>query len=537
MLNRFKQRIVAYYNANIITVDERCPSAQALMTVDDRIFAIGDNDEILSLLPPDGVRVDLEGKTIIPGFIDSHVHLDTAIPDLEKALMIPVPGTKNFEQLFHMIQEYAKGVPKGEWICCRAPFNLYKHLEEKRYPTPEELDAVCPDHYLQIFSSSHFVALNGKAIRKLGWYNETRVPKDVTVGRNFETGDLSGVFSEAGIYLPMVPWDLDTVVGVMRTGLIKNFVRYGGTSAHDVPWSGKGKQMWQRLRDEGNLSIRVTLFEYGRTPEDHETFMQSGFRAGFGDNWLRIGGVKLFADGIYAHANGHKMTDLKWTKEELEDLILRAHKEGLQIWVHALTPKGIENTYNAMVRAQTLYPRKDPRLRIEHAGDRVPHMVSFEMLDGMKKYGIIPVPTPQFIYSMPDRKGVPMRTLIDRGFIIPGSTDSHGTVPEGMNFWLSIWALVTRKNSRGEVLTPEERITPYEAIRTFTLWSAYGAFEENIKGSITPGKLADFSVIGMDPLTCDPDALRSMPVNMVVVGGEVKYDDGSFAGLKNIINS
>lgn len=531
MLKQWKRKYIAYYNSNVVTMDEQNPQAEAFLVADDRIVAVGSSQDIRAMLPAGGKAVDLMGKTVLPGFIDSHVHLDTAVPDLEKACMIPMPGTDNFEQLFNRIREYAKDVPKGEWICCRAPFNMNKKLAEGRFPTPAELQEICPDHHLMVFSSSHYVVLNQRAIDALGWHNETRVPPNVTVGRDPKTGKLTGVYSEAGMYLPMAPWNLDTVTDLLRTGVIRHFVRYGATSAHDVPWSGQGVLAWQRLRAQGDLPIRLTFFQLSRTMAEFDRFMDSGFRSGFGDNWLRLGGVKLFADGIMGHANMHPMIDLKWTREELNSLIERAHKEDFQIWVHALTPQGIRMTMDAMIRAQKLHYRSDPRLRIEHAGDRVPHMVTFEMLDEMKKYSIWPVPTPQFIHTMPERRGVPMRTLIDRGFIIPGSTDSHGTVPEGMNIWLSIWAMVSRENSQGKVLAPEERISPLEALRVFTLWSAYGAFEEHIKGSVEPGKLADFSVIGRDPLRCAVDDLPDMPVHMTVVGGEKKYDDGTFAGL------
>ena len=138
------------------------------------------------------------------------------------------------------------------------------------------------------------------------------------------------------------------------------------------------------------------------------------------------------------------------------------------------------------------------------------------------------MPTPQFIYAFPDRKGVPMRTMMNEGFIIPGASDTTGTQPESSNPWHSIWCLVARKNLYGKVHTPEECLTPMEALRVFTLWGAYGAFEEKIKGSLEPGKLADFCILDRDFLTIDTDYIRNVGCDVTVVGGSIKYSSGAF---------
>ena len=229
------------------------------------------------------------------------------------------------------------------------------------------------------------------------------------------------------------------------------------------------------------------------------------------------------------------MEDLKWTQAELNELTARAHEAGFQIWHHTLTPAGIKASADAFAYALARCPRLDHRHRIEHCADRWHRLkedgtpfVPDELKAQIKALGVIPTPTPQFIYAWPDRPGVPMRAVINDGDIITGSSDSTASQPESSNPWHGIWCLAARENLRGSVVTPEERLTPLEAIRVFTLWGAYGGFEEKIKGSLEPGKLADFCILDRDPLSVEPGELREIAPDVTAVGNRVAYASGKF---------
>jgi APA family basic amino acid/polyamine antiporter len=258
---------------------------------------------------------------------------------------------------------------------------------------------------------------------------------------------------------------------------------------------------WQKMKYENRLPVRVRLYLTHPNLIDIDEFLKLGFGKDFGDEWISIGGIKLFVDGVMSHANGFMMDDLKWSQGELNDLVAKANDAGFQLWLHTLSPAAIKCAVEAFEYALGITPRVDHRHRIEHCADRWNRIldgkpfVSRELKEKIKRLGLIPVSTPQHISAFPDRPGVPTRTLINEGYITPGASDTTGAQPESCNPWYGIGCLVSRKNLYGKVLTPEECITPIEAIRMNTLWGAYCGFEEKIKGSLEPGKLADFCIL------------------------------------------
>ena len=258
----------------------------------------------------------------------------------------------------------------------------------------------------------------------------------------------------------------------------------------------------------------------------------------FGDDWLSIGGIKLFVDGVMSHAEGYYMPDLKWTQAELNEIVQKAHDAGFQLWLHTLSPVAIRCAVEAFENAITRNPRLDHRHRIEHCGDRWTRLftdgtpfVPDALKAKIKRLGLVPVSTPQHISAFPDRPGVPSRTLLHEGFLFPGASDTTGAQPESCNPWYGIGCLVTRKNLYGQVLTPQECLTPLEALRVNTLYGAWCGFEEHKKGSLEPGKLADFCVLNEDLLTMDPQEIQNMTVAATVVGGKAQYTTKDFAGL------
>jgi predicted amidohydrolase YtcJ len=521
-----KSRNLALVNGKIITIDNHDSIQEAILISGEKIIAVGSNNEIKELVSKDCEVIDLEGRSVIPGFTDSHNHIELAINQLNSLMSVHTPPFESLEQIFNALEEKTKSTPEGEWIIARGSFGMHQKVREGRFPDRHDLDKVSTVHPIAIFSGMHITILNTKAFEVMGWNHETDMPRGSTFGRNSATGDITGVVTEVKEHLPISTWTYEQLMSHLPSKTIQYFVSRGVTSVHEQPFTTEGIHAWQELRDKDELPIRLRLYLRHPYLINLDEFIRFGLKKGFGDHWLSIGGIKLFADGANYHANLHPAADLKWTQEELDELVYKAHAAGLQILTHSLTHQGTKMAITSYERALARLPKSDHRHRVEHIGDRY-EQFDETLLDRMNNSQIVPVTTPHFIYSNFKNKEIRLRTLINNGFILPGNTDSTGSQPESIDPWHSIWCCVQRKNMYGEIIKPEERLTPLEALRMFTLWGAWGGFEEKIKGSIETGKLADLVVMNLDPLTVDPDALRTMSIEFVMVGGEVKWSNGN----------
>ena len=251
------------------------------------------------------------------------------------------------------------------------------------------------------------------------------------MARDPHTGKPTGLYSEIwdidGI---LNPWDDASAKEALARGIPKYFTKYGITSVLELSYTTRGVKMYQELLNEGRLPLRMKVFLQHPQEISLDKMLEMGLCRGMGNDFLSFGGVKLFADGVMGHANGFAFDDVKWTQEELNEIVLKAHKADYQVVTHALSPTGIEMTLRAYENALQARPKQDHRLRMEHVADRWNRtingkpFVSDSQKERIRRAGIMQVPTPQFIYAFPDRPGVPMRTLINEGFIIPGASDT-----------------------------------------------------------------------------------------------------------------
>lgn len=535
-----KEKTIAYVNGKLLTVDANDTIAEAMLVAGERIIAVGLTDEIKFLAPDYAKEVDLGGRTVIPGLIDAHVHAELTSVNQKLGVLIEIPKINTVEEILSMLRERAAITPKGQWIIARGPNAMASKLIDKRLPTRQELDAVAPDHPVAVFSAIHVSVFNTLAIQKTGYWHETRLPRSSSMSRDRATGEPTGVYTElwGADETLMAPWDDLSVFKAQRGGLLDYYVSNGITSIYELPYSVRGVRNWHKMRREGTLSARVRMYLTHPVPYALDDFLKTGIGMDFGDNWLSVGGIKVFVDGVMSHADGYYMPDLKWSQGELNEIVQKAHDAGFQLWLHTLSPVAIRCAIEAYEKAITHNPRKDHRHRIEHCADRWTRpftdgspFVPDELKIKIRRLGLVPISTPQHISAFPDREGVPSRMLLNEGFIFPGASDTTGAQPESCNPWYGFGCLVTRRNLYEKVLTPEECLTPLEALRINTLYSAWCGFEENKKGSLEPGKLADFCILNEDLLEMDPEQIRNMTVAATIVGGEVKYADSGFYGL------
>jgi predicted amidohydrolase YtcJ len=262
-----------------------------------------------------------------------------------------------------------------------------------------------------------------------------------------------------------------------------------------------------------------------------DTLLATGLATGFGTDWLRIGALKIFVDGAGPSAATYRADQpglLMRTGDALSSEVLRAHRAGWQLWIHAIGDRAQDLALDAIEAALAEVPRPDARHRVEHLGNawREP------ALDRAGRLGVIPVPTAAFMWLVPDATArstggpplYPFRTLLDRGFRPPGNADTAGTQTFAINPMFSLACLVLRTNWNGTPVSPEQAVSVSEALRIHTLYAAYAGFEEKDKGSVEPGKLADLAVLSEDPLTTAPQGLSRIRVDATVIDGRLAYE-------------
>ncbi len=538
-----------YINGTVITMDPSNPRAEAVAVFGDRIAAVGNDLRIRKMVGPETKIFDLAGKTMVPGLIEPHNHFILYGPlalsrvDLSSP---PVGKIRNIKELQIALREKASEVPKGNWVLGFGYDDSL--LEEKKHPNRLDLDQVSLDHPVVIFHTSmHILAANSPAIAAANVTKDTPQPAGGVIGKESQTGFPDGILEEAamGLLLKLFPkpsWQ-------QRLELLRRsqevFLRQGVASCYDagVSFPGIGTDditVYQMALAQGDLRLRITMMI-----EAQFLLKQAGgFRTGFGNERLKIGPAKIIGDGsiqLYtAWLTQPYFVPFKGDKgyrgypvtqpEQLNQVVMEAHRAGHQISVHGNGDAAIDAILEAFQQAQKAHPRADARHRIEHC-----QTVREDQLDLMAKLGI----TPSFfvshtfywgdrhknIFLGPERAAriSPLKSALKRGIRFSIHSDCPVT-PVSPLFCVS--AAVNRVTSGGEVLGPEFRLTPEEALRAVTRDAAWQNFDERIKGSIEAGKLADFTLLNENPLEVAAERIKNIRVDEVIIGGESEYKAG-----------
>src|SRR2546426_1392948 len=517
------------YNANIITVDARNPRAQAVAIADGRLLAVGSNDEVRGLATGRTKKLDLEGKTVVPGFTDAHAHPASSGRD---HLRMVACDSDSIEAIQAALRQRVEQTPSDQWVLGF----LYDDGKTPHPLTRSELDAISADRPVWVrHRGGHTVFVNSRALELAGVSQSTPDP----AGGRFErdsSGRLNGHVADqaTGVFEKLIHLNYsrdDYREGVRLIG--KLLTGTGVTSVGDADASTDDLQAYQDARDAGELSIRVNCL---MAVQALDRMMAAGIHTGFGDEWVRIGAVKQYADGSISERTARLSEPydgrpgdyglLVGSKEELYENGRKAHAAGWRLATHANGDVAIDEVLSVYERLQTEIPRRDPRFRIEHCT-----LVTPSLVDRMRALGVIPVPFSCYVYFHGDvmhfygdeRLGrmFAMRSLLDAGLRPPDSSDYTASPCEPM-MWLQ--SQVTRTDPRGHTWGANQRIMVEEAIRCGTLHGAYASYEENIKGSIEPGKLADLVVLAKDPTRVEPSALIKIAVERTMVGGRWVFE-------------
>lgn len=529
------------YGGNIITMDAAKPVAQAVAVKGGRILKIGRDDEIQALVGPRTRKIPLRGRTVTPGFNDSHQHLCEVATNLLQVFCGP-PAGKSIADIQKIVQREAAKRPPGQWI--RGVGYDDTKTSDRRILNRVDLDAVAPDHPVFIqHVSGHWAVTNRKGLEAGGVGEETPDPKGGAYGRDPGTRQLNGILYEQAEF-PYVYEGLSGNASIIppfslaerKKGLRRACTLYlasGITSVTDALVSPIALETYQ----EGLLSRDLKVRVYMLIAIEYLPHLKTlGIKTGFGNKWLKVGGIKIIADGAIAGRTAYLSKPyidkddrgifVAESVESLEESIWRAHESGYQVCVHANGDQAITHTLDGFEKALRRLPRRNHRHRVEHCT-----VVNREILGRMKRLKLLAAPFGSYIYHHGEkmipcygRERVEMmfahRSFLDYGIPVSGSSDNPCGPYQPL---LAIQSCVTRKSAAGERLAEKQRITVEEAIYLYTMASAYAAFEENIKGSVTPGKLADLVVLGEDPRRVDPDEIKDIPVEMTIVNGEIRY--------------
>ena len=505
-----------FKNARVITVNPKSPFAEVVAVKGNKILRAGSADEISPVTGLSTRIIDCEGKTIVPGFIDAHCHIFSMIRDILSVNLRP-PVASSIEDIKTLISKRVQSTPAGSWIT-GASYDDF-HLKEGRHPLCRDIDEISPRNpVLLIHRSLHACVLNSLAMKLIGITSETPEPGEGTIERDPETGKPDGrLFNMNAYVLQKMPPLSESEMHEGFTLVNRHFLAHGITSVHEAS-PNNNLNRWQQLKDAGtrdSLKSRVyMLFGY----EALDQFRERGLTRGSGNDSLRLGGVKVML--------GESGKGLSPSQVELNHQVLNTHRSGFQVAIHAVTPAEVEAAVTALEYAHSAF-QQPARHRIEHCSECLPHL--FERIRRIKA---AIVTQPPFLYFSGDRYLATVnpdhirwlyraKSFLDAGLVVAASSDSPVTPPAPL---LSMYAAITRKSITDQAVTAEECVPPAQALAMHTVNGAYLSFEENIKGSLGPGKLADMVLLSNDPLNSEPEQIKDIMVEMTVLGGEVVWE-------------
>jgi predicted amidohydrolase YtcJ len=537
---------LVFKNGKVITVDEHETVTNSVAVQGNRIIAVGN---VSSWIGPETHVIDLKGRTLLPGFIDAHSHVEGMADTEAHFVNVQVPPLKDAQAIIEMLKRAQTTKLPGAWIIGQGTYNQVM-------PTRAQLDAAFPDNPIRLDWSAHDHLINHKAAILMGMTKDFPNPGPGVAGRyeRLANGEVMIVRDAPA------PWPKNEVFTYpqlkegVRNILEKFYLERGVTTVSDMS-SPETYHAYQELRAEGRLPTRVRISYFisnGIQPGPLGTRLTArdlaatGLFTGMGDDWIRLGAIKIILDGVWGTTaavykpfwNGSGTTWIPdnrggtaWTQQQLNDAVLEAHRAGWQVQVHANGDRAQDMVLDAYEAAQRAFPREDARDRIEHFGHfLVQDARTEERLDRMVRDHVIPSPQPAFLWRLtdtnikePDVKFFAMKTLISRGLHPAGGVDTIGTQNFATYPLFSIARAVHRDTKYGAIVQPQEAISVMDGIRMFTIWSAYANFLDTKLGSIEVGKLADFVVLDSDPLTAPKERLSDIPVDMTVLDGRIAY--------------
>ena len=530
-------------NGTVLTADQNNNQAEAVAVWNGRIGAVGAKSDIEVLGDNRTQIVDLKGRCVLPGLTDPHVHFADGGASMMHRLDCRdfYSNVRSIPQIIEKISEQAQSQPPGTWVVAHgSPMQDFR-MPEGRFPTRHELDVASPNNPVTINFGAHITIANSKALELAGVNKSTDAPPGGAIELD-DSGELSGKLVERAQYLvrAVVP---EYSYEQMKKGILfasERCLSRGITNIHDIVTNHESIRAYQELEQAGELPIRVSLLiRVIEAAIQKESLLNLGIKTGFGNDWLRIGGVKMSIDGgitghvakfyePYVDDPCHEGL-IRIEQGELDETVSAYHKAGHRICIHAIGDVAMDMALRSLDSVLKEDPRVDHRHRVEHLGN---WLVNDERLDLIKRNNILPVPNIPFMHYIWEsllacigderlEESFNIKTMLEAGLPITSGSDGPAYWP--LDSLRDLGTAVSRKTWTGKTVGADQAITVEEAIRMFTINAAYNAFEEKIKGSIEPGKVADFAVLEQSPYEVEPARIKDIPIDMTIVDGKIAF--------------
>ncbi|MCB6992072.1 amidohydrolase [bacterium 210820-DFI.6.37] len=521
-----------FVNGRVYTMEAEGETRGAIAVTGDRIVKTFATDD-LEGYEADEV-IDLHGKSVLPGFIDCHLHLLSYTQSLQS---VSLRGCKSWEECKEKLIERARITPKGEWVR-GAAFN-HEDWTVPELPDRYELDTISTEHPIIIGRYCMHVSVTNSLALELAGIDRDFIPEAENSVAKDESGEPTGVLWESAItpVLNIIPDKLATTEAKKDAieEVIADMNSYGITGAHPI----QGKfcdavefmDVYQEMEEEGRLNLRLYI--------SYDDFPSFSMKTGFGNEKIKYGFYKIYSDGSlgsraaalyepYSDAPG-VCGVCNYSQEEINQMCQEAYNRNLQIGIHAIGDKGLDIALTAIEKCYYADPKPDYRFRLIHV-----MCTNEDLIARMKKLPVVLDIQPKFVSTnvswSEERLGkerskyaYPWRRLLDEGFVITGSSDAP---VEPYNPFLGVYAVTTRKDLDGNPKDgwyPEQCVSVYEALEMYTKNAAFSSFEENLKGTIKEGKLADFIVLDTDPFKVEPEKTKDILVEQTYLGGKRVY--------------
>ncbi len=532
---------VVFVNGRFITLDDATPEAEAIAVRDERILAVGSREEIEKYRGDETEVVDLEGLTVVPGLIDAHEHF----PDIGKRVQqVFLDETKSAAEALEIVERELEKLSPGEWLVGQGWHTV--SWNGSGYPGKEELSRISPDNPVYLVGmASHAAWVNAKALELAGIGKDTPDPPGGRILKRKDTGEPTGILLEEALDLVsrLLPSETRESRKADIRRSIETALRFGLTGMHDAGSDAETVGVFKELLAEGSFPFRLyVMLDVPDAGAVLDSYLEYPPEIGLGDHHLTVRCFKAYADGalgargaalLEPYSDDPEATGLiRNSEDKLAQLIEKAGRAGYQVAIHAIGDRGNRNTLNAVERAQKSLPGKDLRVRIEHAQilapADIPRFASLSVIASMQP--IHATMDMGFAETRvgPERikGGYVWQSLLSSGARVAAGSDTPSFPVAYNNPLWGIHAAVTREDGEGKPeggWYPEQKVSRLDALKMYTIHPAYAAFEEDLKGSISKGKLADLTVLSKDILTIPEEQIRDTEVVMTVVGGKVIY--------------
>ncbi len=526
---------LVFYNGEVITVNQAYEIHHAVAVKGNKIVYIGNNSGADGLIGSNTQLIDLHGRSLLPGFIDSHLHImETGMNEL--GINCSFPEVTSIEEIKSKIKKAASVLPPGVWI--KGWGYDHTRLKEMKHPDRWDLDEATTTHPVVISRvCGHMVTCNSRALEISGINENTADSKGGKIER-FDGKPTGLLYESASAKVKNKPYTQDELMEGLKFA-DRKLSRMGVTSVHDAGGYGalQNRIIQEAVAgDKINTRIYIMALSLPQNKGSHEGFLNAGIGKDVGNSKLKFGAFKAaFIDGSSSaptaavkepyRSNPADRGMINITQDELNDLCLKAHKVGCQVTAHAVGDQAIEMFLNAIELAQKTYPKKNCRHRIEHCA-----IIDLKILERIKKMGIIPVSQPAFLYYFGDgyiqNYGsrtdymFACRSYKESGIISAASSDCPVSSPDPL---IGIHTAVNRESMEGKIVGSKQKVNIMDAIRMYTINGAYASFEEHVKGSLEVGKLADMVVLSEPIMKSTLDKIKNIKVHTTVIDGKITY--------------